>query len=186
MRPSQKFALEADIARRLADAQAILDASEKAHSERPQPNRVVSTAPPSKGSELSEAKPLTPQSVPECAIGFTPMAQANRGISPGGRHRLCADFFKPLAKLMADNTPMQKAAAKLGLRFSRRDIKRIYQLKEFVSLYRAYRRLFNSEAWGRPNEDEVLQKLILREDIKTPRPPKPRSAKYISRVRKAI
>lgn len=172
MRPSQKLALEADIARRLAEGQAMLDASEKAHSKPPQPTSVAHTTPPQSGSS---------QSVPEPMIELTPGIQANRGICPGGRARLVADFFRPLAKGMADNSPMQKAAAKLGLRFSRRDVKRIYQLKEFVSLYRAYRRLFNSEAWGRPNEEEVLQKLILREDVKSPRPPKPRGAKYVSR-----
>jgi hypothetical protein len=153
---------------------------EQLHAARPVSLSASSEAPSPPQSGSSESvQPV--RNASQSALVLEGQVHADRGRHQGGRRRLVAEFMKPLAKGMADNTPMQKAAAKLGLRFSRRDVKRIYQLKEFVSLYRAYRRLFNSEAWGRPNEEEVLQKLILREDVKSPRPPKPRGAQYVSR-----
>jgi hypothetical protein len=100
----------------------------------------------------------------------------------GGKPRIWAYFFEPLSDIMADGTTLREGAAKLGLSFSERDIKRLYELREFKKLRLAKRRLFNSSAWGQSNSKEALAKLLVLEDRKKPRRRvKPKGAKYISR-----
>jgi len=170
MRPSQKLAIEADTARRLAEAQAFLDAQERAALEKTPPTPVAApespieeTVPPINGSSAL---------LEDCTI------RPNRPRYEGGKPRIWADFFQPLSDIMADGTTLRKGAAKLGLSFTDRDIARLYQLKEFKKLRLAKRRLFNSSAFGQPNSQKVLEKLLILENRKSPpRRIKPKGAK---------
>jgi hypothetical protein len=174
MRPSQKLAIETDIARRLAEAQAYLDAQERAASEKAQANHVVVSQPPA----LQNAPPVDGSPKP---LQFSYTVRPSRPRHTGGRGRIWADFFELLSDLMADGTTLKKAAAKLGLTFSARDIKRLYKLKEFKRLRLAKRRLFNSSAFGQPNSQAVLEKLLILENGKCPpRRVKPTRATYIN------
>jgi hypothetical protein len=105
---------------------------------------------------------------------------AKRGRYQGGKRRIAAFFFKPLAKAMADGTSFKKASQRLGLTFSEKDENRIRKMEEFRRIRRAYKRLFLCEAWGRVNEPQVLERLVEHEDSKPSRPPRPRTARYIS------
>lgn len=131
--------------------------------------------PPQNGS----SEPLEPSSnsMKECA----PAVPASRGIHQGGRPRVYASWFRSIARTMADGTSFQKAAAMHGLVFSRKEEKRIRQMKEFRKLRFAFQRLYESQLWGHPSEAEALDKLLLLEEGRPHRtPPKPRGAKYIS------
>lgn len=162
MRPSQIALIQADIDRRLAEAEAWLDAQERAAVEKAQAipvvgsqTPIVETVPPVEGSP----KPLE----------FSYTVRPCRPRWEGGKPRIWADFFEPLSDIMKDGTSLKKAVAKLGLSFSDRDIQRLYKLAEFKKLRLAKRRLYHSKAWGQPNADEVLTKLLILEDRKSPR-----------------
>lgn len=124
---------------------------------------------------------------------YTPLEQellgkayAKRGVHQGGRRRTYAPWFKDLAYHMADRRSLNEAAAKIGKHFSRKDQQKLWQLKEFQRLVRAYRRLYVSECWGQPNQEEVLARLIMIEDRKSLPEKRPRGAHYISRIRKPL
>lgn len=183
MRYSQKLALEADIARRLAEAQAILDAHEKAASETAKSSPVPNPTPPTEGRLSGRTpQPLAPSSNSDSVVELKGKLPAQRGRWPGGRRRFCAAWFKPLARIMATGKSFQKAASILGLKLSRAEENRIRQLKEFRKLRFSYLRIYESSVWGRGlEEDAALEKLLVLEEGRPHRtPPKPKGAKYIS------
>jgi hypothetical protein len=181
MRPSQKLAIEADIARRLAEAQAYLDAQERTDLEKTPPIPVAATEfptaeniPPINGSPtLSE---IWDSSGP---------AFAARGKHQGGRHRIVAPWMRPLARLMAEGKNFQQAASILGLTFSNKDKERVLHLREFETALRVYRRLWETKIWGQALEAEAVAKLILQEDGRH-RDKRPRSARYKNHPRKPL
>jgi hypothetical protein len=69
---------------------------------------------------------------------------------------LYASWFRSIARTMADGTSFQKAAAIHGLAFSRKEEKRIRQMKEFRKLRFAFQRRYESHVWGHPLEPEAL------------------------------
>jgi hypothetical protein len=188
MRPSQRIALEQERAALLEKGQRFLDDMEAAERARKQVPPVsneaagsLETVPPQVGSSKAPDLPSEPEL--SKAWESSANAPADRGICPGGKNRIVAPWFAALAKACADGTKLRVAAARLGLSFSKRDVLRLYQLREFNRLRRAYRRLYLSEFWGKPNSERVLEKLLLLEN-RAARSPRPRSAKYISHVLK--
>jgi hypothetical protein len=141
----------------------------------------VEKLPPQNGSfqlpEVSSKRELSK------AWKFSGKLPADRGICPGGKNRIVAPWFPALAKACADGTKLRVAAAQLGLTFNERDIKRLYQLAEFNKLRRAYRRLYLSEFWGKPNCESVLAKLLTLENRVHRTKPKPKGARYVSHPR---
>src|ERR1700719_3893377 len=157
MRPSQRIALEQERAALLEKGQRFLDEMEAAERARKQVPPVsneaaccpAGKAPPQEGSFQAPQPPSEPEL--SKAWESSEKAPADRGICPGGKNRIVAPWFAPLARGCADGTKLKVAAAQLGLTFSQRDIRRLYQLAEFNKLRRAYRRLYLSEFWGKPN-----------------------------------
>lgn len=189
MRPSHRIALEQERAALLEKGQRFLDEMEAAERSRKQVPPVsneggptsVEKVPPQDGSIQSPEV----SSEPELSKAWESSAKApaDRGICPGGKNRIVAPWFAALAKACADGTKLKVAAAQLGLAFSQRDIKRLYQLAEFNKLRRAYRRLYLSEFWGKPNCESVLEKLLTLENRVRRSKPKPRGARYVSHPR---
>jgi len=179
---------EARIARGLAEIEAANERARQEHLrvERLREERLsetpaeeAQTIPPQNGSS-----PKLEQSAPESSgrneWDSIQKVPARRGIHPGGERRISAPWFAPLARACADGTQTKVAAARLGLSLSQRDILRLYQLAEFNQLRRAYRRLYRSEFWGKPNSERALARLLEQEDRKPIRTPKPKNARYIS------
>jgi hypothetical protein len=181
-RQAAKFAQEERIAR----AQRLID-----QLDAEKPDASAPEAPLKPVLEVPRAQELSSESVEDSSIldsllPSTEKLPARRGQYQGGAHRYYADWFEPLARLAADGTSVRKAAERLGLHFTTKDITRLCILKEFQRLFRAYRRLYHSEVWGQPKEPEVLERLLKHEDAKYKQQMcKPRGAKYISHPRKA-
>lgn len=178
MRPSEQKRLEDWVAERLARGQALIDQYEKSALETAAPtvNPPTRVVPP-------EAIPPDAHNVSEPLV-LEERVLASRGKSPGGRYRKTSPWMKPLTRLMASGLSLQKAASQLGLVFSEKEERRIRSLKEFRKLRFAYLQLFETHVWGRPMEEAALQKLLIREEGRPTRTPKPRSARYVSHRRK--
>jgi hypothetical protein len=172
MRPSEQKRLQDEITERLARGQALMD--EVASTDQAPP---PSVNPPSKGS--------IPTDVSEPLV-LEGRILASRGKSPGGRYRKTSPWMKPLTRLMASGLSLQRAASQLGLVFSKKEERRIRSLKEFRKLRFAYLQLFETHVWGRPMEEAALQKLLIREEGRPTRTPKPRSARYVSHPRSPL
>ena len=181
-RQAAKFAQEERIAR----AQRIID-----QLDAEEPDTLVPEVASKPVLGIPSPRELSSESVEDSSIldSLLPSSEklpARRGKYQGGAHRYYADWFEPLARLAADGTSVRKAAERLGLHFTTKDINRLCILKEFQRLFRAYRRLYHSEVWGQPKELEVLERLLKHEDAKYRQQTcKPRGAKYISHPRKA-
>ena len=172
MKYSEKILLREQQAERLLKALAFEDAKPVS----------VEKVPQTESREVRQIEESEPDSqILNNLLAVAGRKPAERGILSGGKSRFHADWFEPLAKLMADGTHLRKAALRLGLHFSAKDRDRLCSLKEFQAMYRAYRRLFASNAWGRPNQEEILKQLYVREYKKCT---KPRGAKYVSHPRK--
>ena len=172
MKYSEKILLREQQAERLLKALAFEDAKPVS----------VEKVPQTESREVRQIEESEPDSqILNNLLAVAGRKPAERGIHSGGKSRFHADWFEPLAKLMADGTHLRKAALRLGLHFSAKDRDRLCSLKEFQAMYRAYRRLFASNAWGRPNQEEILKQLYVREYKKCT---KPRGAKYVSHPRK--
>jgi hypothetical protein len=176
-RQAAKFAQEERISR----AQAFM---EKLDAEKPDtPASEVPLKPALEVPRPSES--VEESSILNSLLPSNEKLPARRGQYQGGAHRYYADWFEPLARLTADGTSIRKAAERLGLHFTTKDIARLCILKEFQRLFRAYRRLYHSEVWGQPKEPEVLERLLKHEDAKYKQQMcKPRGAKYISHLPK--
>lgn len=172
MRPSEQKRLQDEIAERLRIGQELLDATEASSPAPTSVSKTSETSPPPEG-------PSQPSEV----WNSISKAHAVRGIRPGGRRRVVTPWMRPLARLMADNTTLQQAARKLGLVFSKKDRERLNGMREFETLKRCYKRLWQTECWGKPMEAQALEKLILREEGRPRDGRKSRAARYISHPR---
>jgi hypothetical protein len=180
LRPSEQKRLQDELAERVAKGQALIDQYEKS---------VPQTAAPT-GKPPTRAVP--PAAIPAdvCNVSEPLVLEgrvlASRGKSPGGRYRKTSPWMKPLTRLMASGLSLQKAASQLGLVFSEKEERRIRSLKEFRKLRFAYLQLFETHVWGRPMEEAALQKLLIREEGRPTRTPKPHSARYVSHPRRLM
>jgi len=174
MRPSEQKRLQDEFAARLARGQALLDQLE---------NSALQTPPQ---TEDPPTGVVPPEGIPSDVWNSVGQVHAARGKYPGGRRRVVCPWMRPLARLMADGTTLQQAAHKLGLVFSKKDEQRIRGLREFETLARCYKRLYQTKIWGQPLETEAIEKLILQEEGRPHDRRRPRAARYVSHPRKPL
>ena len=83
-----------------------------------------------------------------------PKAQPESKRKPG-RPRKYAPWFPAVAKAMADGTTLRKALLWNRIILSERDIRRLYQSREFVRLYKIERHVYMHSNYGRRAQTEL-------------------------------